>query len=165
MTQLERLDQAGGVLSSYHLEFDAGIVMAELERLFESGHMYFALMARLATAGVCTLCESMALTGQRLKLDGAYRHFVDASGYPSHQAHDAVFDAEAAGALLFSLRAQRAFNAFKATHASPPPVAGQKRGFVELEPVAGLELKVALDGYVRATISITLPPSEKHCIA
>ena len=104
---LRKLDAAGGKLIAHNLEFDAGILRAELERLGDEFAETTALLCRLAKDGVCTLARATDLVGEG-KLDtvcdflGIKTTCVDAHG-KKRKPHTAVYDSEIAATLYWRM--------------------------------------------------------------
>jgi len=108
--ELRKLD-AGGKLIAHNLEFDAGILRAELERLGDEFAETTALLRHLAKDGVCTLELAQKKFVGVGKLDTVCEPFgikttcVDAHGNPKR--HTAVYDAEIAATLYSRMKRAR----------------------------------------------------------
>ena len=121
---LRRLQQDGGLLVAHLMEFDAGLLTRECQRIGAIDDA--ALLTCLATDGVCTMqaaaAQQMAVvfsprTDEQLrnsfnfklyaiKLENACRMYgvampTESEGY---RAHNAMYDAEVAGRLYFAMR-------------------------------------------------------------
>ena len=121
---LRRLHEDGGVLIAHKMELDAGVLKQELERVGATDDV--ALLTSRATDGVCTMQAAAAQQGARvrpprtdeqlrnsfnfklyaIKLASACRMYgvvMPAEGL-GYRAHNALWDAEAAGRLYFAMR-------------------------------------------------------------
>ncbi len=109
--ELRKLDAAGGKLIAHNLEFDAGILRAELERLGDEFAETTALLCRLAKDGVCTLELAQKKFVGVGKLDTVCEPFgiettrVDAHG--RRMRHTAEYDAEIAATLYSRMKEAR----------------------------------------------------------
>ena len=103
--ELRKLDAAGGKLIAHNLDFDAGILVAELERLGDEFAETTALLCRLAKDGVCTLELAQKKFVGVGKLDTACEPFgIDTT---STMRHTAVYDAEIAATLYSRMKRAR----------------------------------------------------------
>ena len=103
--ELRKLDAAGGKLIAHHLEFDAGILRAELELLGDEFAGTTALLRSLAKDGVCTLEWAKNYLVGVGKLDTACEPFgIDTT---STMRHTAVYDAEVAATLYSRMKEAR----------------------------------------------------------
>ena len=99
--ELRKLD-AGGKLIAHNLEFDAGILRAELELLGDEFAETTELLCRLAKDGVCTLELAQKKFVGVGKLDTACEPFgIDTT---STMRHTAVYDAEVAATLYSRMK-------------------------------------------------------------
>merc|ERR1711939_697326 len=100
--ELRKLDAVGGKLIAHNLDFDAGILVAELERLGDEFAETPELLRRLAKDGVCTLeWAKNSLVGVG-KLDTVCEPFgIDTT---STMRHTAVYDAEIAATLCSRMK-------------------------------------------------------------
>ena len=121
---LRRLQQDGGLLVAHLMEFDAGLLTRECQRIGAIDDA--ALLTSLATDGVCTMqaaaAQQMAVvfpprTDEQLrnsfnfklyaiKLESACRMYGVAMPTEREgcRAHNALWDAEVAGRLYFAMR-------------------------------------------------------------
>ena len=109
--ELRKLDAEGGKLIAHNLEFDAGILRAELERLGDEFAETTEVLCRLAKDGVCTLELAQKKFVGVGKLDTVCEPFgiettcVDAHG--ERKRHTAVYDAEIAATLYSRMKRAR----------------------------------------------------------
>ena len=124
---LRRLRRDGGLLVAHLLEYDAGLLLGELQRVEAVDDA--ALLAALATEGVCTMqaasvqqeCDPTSRTEAELRAPGfgakwhvALSPACQMYGVPppaergdGSRFHQALFDAEMAGRLYFAMRGIR----------------------------------------------------------
>ena len=103
--ELRKLDVAGGKLIAHNLDFDAGILVAELERLGDEFAETKELLCRLAKDGVCTLELAQKKFVGVGKLDTVCEPFgIDTT---STMRHTAVYDAEIAATLYSRMKRAR----------------------------------------------------------
>ena len=100
--ELRNLDAVGGKLIAHNLEFDAGILRAELERLGDEFAETTEVFCRLAKDGVCTLERAQKQFVGVGKLDTVCEPFgIDTT---STMRHTAVYDAEIAATLYSRMK-------------------------------------------------------------
>ena len=100
--ELRKLDAEGGKLIAHNLEFDAGILRAELERLGDEFAETTERLCRLAKDGVCTLELAQKKFVGVGKLDTVCEPFgIDTT---STMRHTAVYDAEIAATLYSRMK-------------------------------------------------------------
>ena len=103
--ELQKLDAAGGKLIAHNLDFDAGILVAELECLGDEFAETTELLRRLAKDGVCTLELAQKKFLGVGKLDTVCEPFgIDTT---STMRHTAVYDAEIAATLYSRMKRAR----------------------------------------------------------
>jgi len=103
--ELRKLDAEGGKLIAHDLDFDAGILVAELERLGDERTKNKELLRRLAKDGVCTLEWAKDYLVGVGKLDTVCEPFgIDTT---STMRHTAVYDAEIAATLYSRMKRAR----------------------------------------------------------
>ena len=103
--ELRKLDAEGGKLIAHNLDFDAGILVAELECLGDEFAETTELLRRLAKDGVCTLELAQKKFVGVGKLDTVCEPFgIDTT---STMRHTAVYDAEIAATLYSRMKRAR----------------------------------------------------------
>ena len=103
--ELRKLEAAGGKLIAHNLEFDAGILRAELEGLGDEFAETTDRFCRLAKDGVCTLELAQKKFVGVGKLDTVCEPFgIDTT---STMRHTAVYDAEIAATLYSRMKRAR----------------------------------------------------------
>ena len=100
--ELRKLDAAGGKLIAHNLDFDAGILVAELERLGDEFAETTELLRRLAKDGVCTLELAQKQFVGVGKLDTVCEPF--GINTTSVERHTAEYDAEIAATLYSRMK-------------------------------------------------------------
>ena len=103
--ELRKLDVAGGKLIAHNLDFDAGILVAELERLGDEFAETTELLRRLAKDGVCTLELAQKKFVGVGKLDTVCEPF--GINTTSVERHTAVYDAKIAATLYSRMKEAR----------------------------------------------------------
>ena len=103
--ELRELHAAGGKLIAHNLDFDAGILRAELERLGDEFAETTARLRRLAKDGVCTLELALKKFVGVGKLDTVCEPF--GINTTSVERHTAVYDAKIAATLYSRMKRAR----------------------------------------------------------
>ena len=103
--ELRKLDAEGGKLIAHNLDFDAGILVAELERLGDEFAETTARLRRLAKDGVCTLEWAKKYLVGVGKLDTVCEPF--GINTTSVERHTAVYDADIAATLYSRMKRAR----------------------------------------------------------